>query len=366
MKKITAIILALVMLLALAACGQSSPAPETSQASSAETPAAEAQGGAAEAPAKIYTLKIGYAPGGLPRTDSAEIMYAESFKEYVEEATNGGIVVELYPSSSLGTENEVITAIAAGSVEMGIYDLSLLSNFDPNAQAFLMPGAYVNSEEVDALITSDWAKSFFENQEANSGIKVLGGVSKGLRNFTSVKKEIKTPEDVAGMTFRVLGSEIYTVMVESLSATPVVMAGSEVYTAMQNGVIDGHENTITNILQDGTYEVHKFMVMDGHSPSVNAYYMSSSFFNSLPAEYQQIILDANDHCIELARQVVADITESGAQTFIDAGMTIYYPTDDELAAWHAVYQGPCEEFLRGAIGDEFVDEFMANLEAIRG
>ena len=314
---------------------------------------------------ETYTIKIGYAPGGLDRTQSAEIMYAETFKEYVEEKSNGAIKVELYPSSSLGTENEVITAIAAGTVEMGIYDLSLLSNFAPNAQVFLMPGAFTNSEEVNKMIDSEWAQKFFADQEATSGIKVLGGASKGLRNFTSVKKEIKTVPDVKGMTFRVLGSEIYTVMVESLSATPVVMAGSEVYTAMQNGVIDGHENTITNILQDGTYEVHKYMVMDGHSPSVNIYYMSSSFFNSLPEDLQKIVMDANTYCTEKAREVVDEITETGTQTFLDAGMSIYYPTDEELAEWHAAYQGPCEAYLRSALGEEFVEEFMENLSAIR-
>ncbi len=312
-----------------------------------------------------YTIKIGYAPGGLDRTKSAEIMYAETFKEYVEEKSGGKIKVELYPSSSLGTENEVITAIAAGTVEMGIYDLSLLSNFAPNAQVFLMPGAFTNSDEVNKMIDSEWAQEFFAAQEATSGIKVLGGSSKGLRNFTSVKKEIKTVPDVKGMTFRVLGSQIYTVMVEALSATPVVMAGSEVYTAMQNGVIDGHENTITNILQDGTYEVHKFMVMDGHSPSVNIYYMSSAFFNKLPEDLQNVVMEANTYCIEKAREVVADITETGTQTFLDAGMTIYYPTDEELAEWHAAYQGPCEKFLRESLGDEFVEEFMTNLQAIR-
>ncbi len=367
-KRLLALALMVLMLAgALAGCGGSSSAPAAEAPAEEAAPATEAP---AEAPADegaaAYTIKIGYAPGGLDRTESAEIMYAETFKEYVEDATDGGITVELYPSSSLGTENEVITAIAAGTVEMGIYDLSLLSNFEPKAQVFLMPGAFNNSDEVNAIIDSDFAREMFDAQEASSGIKVLGGASKGLRNFTSVKKELKTKDDAAGMIFRVLGSDIYTVMVESLSASPVVMAGSEVYTAMQNGVIDGHENTITNILQDGTYEVHKYMVMDGHSPSVNIYYMSSSFFNSLPADYQQIILDANEYCTGLAREVVDAITESGAQTFLDAGMSIYYPTEEELADWHNAYGPACEEYLRGALGDEIVDEFLTSVEALRG
>lgn len=360
MKKTIMLILALCMLLSLAGCGRQGSSTAESPEQTASVPA-----DAATTPTASYTIKIGYAPGGLEPTQSAEIMYAETFKEYVEQATEGAVKVELYPSSSLGTENEVITAIAAGTVEMGIYDLSLLSNFAPEAQALLMPGAFETSEEVNGVIDSQWAKDFFERQEQSSGIKVLGGASKGLRNFTSVSKELKTVDDAKGMTFRVLGSDIYTVMVESLSATPVVMAGSEVYTAMQNGVIDGHENTITNILQDGTYEVHKYMVMDGHSPSVNIYYMSSSFFSSLPEEYQQAILDANEIATEKAREVVDAITESGEQIFIDAGMSIYYPTEEELAQWHAAYKQPCEDYLRGEIGDEFVDEMLATLDSIR-
>lgn len=142
MKKVTALILALCMVFALAACGQ------TSQTTSSAAPSAAAE--------KSIVIKFGYTPGDLQPTQSREIMYATTFKQYVESHSKS-ITVQLYPSDTLGSANDVVGAIAAGTVQMGVYDFSLINNYFPDTMVFCMPGAFKDNDEVNAIADTDWA-----------------------------------------------------------------------------------------------------------------------------------------------------------------------------------------------------------------
>lgn len=122
MKKIMALVLALCMVFALAACGQSAAPAET------EAPAADAAADAAPAAEEKVVIKFGYTPGDLKPEESREVCYATTFKEYVESHSDS-ITVELYPSDTLGSANDVVGAIAAGTVQMGVYDFSLINNY---------------------------------------------------------------------------------------------------------------------------------------------------------------------------------------------------------------------------------------------
>lgn len=144
-----------------------------------------------------------------------------------------------------------------------------------------MPGAFLNNDEVNATADTDWAKQLFADTAEKTGIHILSVVSGGMRCFTTKGHEVRTVADAKGLTFRVMDSAIYVKMVEAISANAVPMPGSEMYVAMQNGVVDGHENTIPNILQDKTYEVQDWICMDEHIPSMSAVYFNEALYQSL-------------------------------------------------------------------------------------
>ena len=364
MKKTLCTLLALSMALALAACGNSknpgvtstpNNPPASSGTPSGSTPSNE----------KEVLIKFGYTPGDLAPTESREVMYATTFKEYVESHSDS-IKVELYPSDTLGSANDVVGAIAAGTVQMGVYDFSLINNYYQDTMVFCMPGAFLDNNEVNAIADTDWAQGLFQKTAEQTGIRVISVVSGGMRNFTTKDIEIRTVDQATGVTFRVMDSPIYVKMVEAISANPVPMAGSEMYVAMQNGVVDGHENTIPNILQDKTYEVQNWIVMDEHIPSMSAVYLNEVLYAGLSDAQRAVIDEAAAAAQTAARDVVTDILANGITTLEQKGMTVYVPTAEEKAAWHEAYGPSCEEYLRGVVGDQIVDEFLATVKDYRG
>lgn len=313
---------------------------------------------------KTVTIKLGYTHSNPDREASDEVMYAETFKEYVE-ANCDSMKVELYPGNALGSQPDTVGAVAAGTVQMTIQNSSLLNNYDPNTMIFSMPGAFKDIEETNAVMDSDWAKGIMEETGKNTGIRILGNSCTGMRSFTCKGHEMRSVEDAKGLTFRVPDSPVYTEMVNALSANAVPMPSSEMYVAMQNGVVDGQENPIQNVVIDKTYEVQDWYVLDNHTPTVMSYMMSNKFYESLSDEQKEVIDAANEEATKKSREVTTKLEESGIATLEENGMTVYVPTEEELQGWHDAYGPACEKYMRDQVGDELVDELLAQLEEVR-
>lgn len=313
---------------------------------------------------KTVTIKLGYTHSNPDREASDEVMYAETFKEYVE-ANCDSMKVELYPGNALGSQPDTVGAVAAGTVQMTIQNSSLLNNYDPNTMIFSMPGAFKDIEETNAVMDSDWAKGIMEETGKNTGIRILGNSCTGMRSFTCKGHEMRSVEDAKGLTFRVPDSPVYTEMVNALSANAVPMPSSEMYVAMQNGVVDGQENPIQNVVIDKTYEVQDWYVLDNHTPTVMSYMMSNKFYESLSDEQKEVIDAANEEATKKSREVTTKLEESGIATLEENGMTVYVPTEEELQGWHDAYGPACEKYMRDQVGDELVDELLAQFEEVR-
>lgn len=358
MKKLTALLLCVIMVLSLAACGQKTD--ENSKAenndSTAETKPAETE--PAE-PDQVYTMNCGISiAAGTPRDQSCDVSYAESFKEYVEEHSNGAIKFDIFYGNSLGSDADVVAGLSNGSIEFYCGDITTVSSYYTPALLFSIPGAISSIEEANNLFDSEYGQKFFDDCAETSGIRILCATGKGFRNFTTVDTPLKTVDDVAGLSFRVLNNPLYIKMVEALSASAVPMDISELYTALQNGVVDGHENSIPNILQDKTYEVEKYLVMDAHTGSYFCGMISESFYQSLPDDLKQVVQDANEYAKAAVKETAESILTNGIQTLRDNGVEVYEPTEEELADWHAAYADECMELAKEQIGDETVDEFV--------
>ena len=349
MKKLLAILLALAMLFALAACGSEKESAEQS----------------AEETAQTYTIKLGYSTSGVTKEESPTVMWGAAFKEKVEELTNGGITVEIYDGGQLGNDADTTGAVSAGSVEMSVQATSVLANYEPKIMAFDLAGVFGSATDVLNMFNGEWVRAnIFDSLEESSDIRVLSGYCRGFRCFTSSLKELKTVDDIAGQTIRIMDNPMYKAIVESLSANPVAIAGGEMYTAMANKVVDGHENTVFSYYQDKTYEVQDYAVMDEHTASVECGFMNASFYNSLPEEYRAAIDEAAAYAAQQSESVRASQTEIVTNKLIDLGMSIYVPTAEEYQAWHDAYRQASIDFLGEKVGQEFLDGFMGAFEKI--
>lgn len=309
------------------------------------------------------TMKLGFTHANPDREADDEVMYAETFKEYVE--ANSDIVVELYPGSELGSQADTVGAVAAGTVEMTIQNSSQLNNYDLNTMIFGMPGLFTSIEEANKVCDSDWAKGIFDASKDITGIRVLGNSCTGMRSFTCKGHEMKSVEDAKGLTFRVPESAIYIEIVKAIGANPVPMASSEMYVAMQNGVVDGQENPIQNVVIDKTYEVQDWYVLDNHTPTVMSYMINNEFYEGLTEEEQAVIEAANAEAMAKTREVTNKLEAEGIKTLEENGMTVYVPTEEELQGWHDAYGPVCESWMREQVGDELVDGLLEVIAEIR-
>ena len=355
MKTGISALLSLVMVLGLAACGGgNSSNPDSASSGSAGTPKTE-----------VVTLKVSVNHGATDPNKSDETAYGYYFKEYMDEHCDS-IKVELYTGGTLGHSADVMGSIAANTVEMGIYEVGTLNNYDPQTMVFSLPGAFRNMDEVNHVIDSEWAMNLLDESSKKTNLMVLGGSCKGMRCFTVDGYELRTVDDIAGLTFRVMDTPLYVELVKALGANPVPMAMSEVYVAIQNNVIDGQENPVVNLVNDVLYEVQDWCVLDNHAPAVVLYFVSREFYEGLTAEQQAVVREASEYAQGKAREVLVALNDSSIATLEANGMTVYEPTAEELEGWQAKYAPVCEEYMRGQIGDKIVDEMLQVISDYRG
>ncbi|MCL2000856.1 MAG: TRAP transporter substrate-binding protein, partial [Planctomycetes bacterium] len=287
-------------------------------------------------------------------------------KKYVDENSNGRIVVEENIGDTLGSANDALAGISIGTVEMSTFDIGIYGIYNRNTMVFMLPGKFRSREEAEAVFNSKWAfDNIHADLEKNNNIKIFGGVSKGFRCFTTKGYPLRRPEDIKGLTIRVMDSAMYVRMIQALSANPVPMAGSEMYNAMRNRVVDGHENAALSIWGDRTYEVQDNLIINRHVAAMQVWNISASFYNRLPADLQKVVVDGNAYASNESLKVVIDLNSRVLDNLRKAGMTIYEPTPEELQAWDAAYSGPCEAYLRTQIDPKIIDGFNATIEEYR-
>jgi tripartite ATP-independent transporter DctP family solute receptor len=308
---------------------------------------------------EVYTINCGTSiAAGTPKEASVDIAYVETFGEYVEKLSDGAIDFELYYGNSLGSDGDVCAGVSNGTIEFYIGDITTTSPFYKPSLLFSIPGAIASLEEASNLFASEWGQAYFDDCAAKTNIRILSAVGKGFRNFTTVKYSLKTVDDINGLTLRVLNNPLFIQMVESLGANPVPIDISELYTALQNGIVDGHENSVPNILQDKTYELEKYLVLDAHTGSYLCGMISESFLNSLPEHLQQAVFEADEIAREFATQTANDILTKGIIELRNNGVEIYEPSAEELEAWHSAYKEDCMELAKKEIGEDIVDDFV--------
>lgn len=312
-----------------------------------------------------YTLKFSLnSPEGIIG-ENPETTYAHVMKDYVEKESEGRIKVDIYPSAQLGVMPEVFMGLGSGTIEFALLNTAIFQNFKEECMALAIPGIFASMEECDKVLDSDWIKEFYQDMTDKTGVMVTHQFSNGLRNFSNSKRELRKPEDAKGIVFRVMESPVSIAMVEALGAKAVPMASAELYSALQNKVIDGLESPIPGFNENFLYDVQDYYTLDGHVASMVAGAMSKKFYDSLPVDLQKIVMDGSKAGKDIARTIMITFNERGIALMESQGVQVYQPTDEELKAWHDAVMGPAMEYIKGQIGAQIVDELLGVINSIR-
>lgn len=308
MKKLISLVLALAMTLALVACG----AQET-------TPPAE--GGEAEAPAQTYNMLIAH----ILDTGSIRHQSLEMFKKTVEEKTNGGITVQLSPSAQLGTDDELVEQVKNGAIQG--YRGSAIDTVIPEYNFYSMPFLFANADEAVAVMNSDWGKEWASNSEVNN-VKILSTGAGGFRVLTNNKRAVHTPADMQGIKLRVPSWDVTIRTMDALNVDCTSIAYNETYMALKTNVADGQENPWVYIVEPKFYEVQKYATALNWNLTLEYFPVNLEWFNSLPAEYQEIVVSAAEECMQWFNEQNVAMEQGYIDTCAEH-MEITYLTDEE-------------------------------------
>jgi C4-dicarboxylate-binding protein DctP len=260
------------------------------------------------------------------------------FKEIVEERTNGGIEIEIYPSSQLGSEADQIE-----KVKLGVIQATRGGSFEAAAPKFLiytMPFLFKNIKDVHKVTRGPIGDKIALEAEKNGIIILATGDAGGLRNFTNNINPITKPDDLKGLKFRTPPIESIIKTIEALGGNPASIPYGEVYMGLKTGVINGQENPFVNITSMKLYEVQDYLSIVNYQYHPDPFFVCLHWYNSLKPKFQDILKEAsiemmqyNDQLIEEAtnksyqllkqKMKVNVLTEAQRKLFIDKSQQVY-------------------------------------------
>lgn len=235
------------------------------------------------------------------------------FGEIVKEKTAGALTIEFFPNSILGDDRTVLEQVQAGTIDFTRVSANVLENFNKEFGAYLLPYLFKTEEHFYKTMSAPVTEKLYESV-TNSGILPLTYQDAGERSFYMKSAPINTPADLKGKKVRVINSKSSIRMVELLGGVPTPIPYGEVYTAMQQGVIDGAENNAQALIIDKHGEVAKFYSLDAHVHLTDFVVISYKTWTSLTPEQQVIIKEAAKESTEYHNQLWAESIKKSLET----------------------------------------------------
>jgi TRAP-type transport system periplasmic protein len=230
---------------------------------------------------------------------------AAKFKELVESKSDGRIQIDIFPSSQLGNGRDQIEGAQIGSIHFHIGSVAPVTNFAPKFNVLNIPYLFESREHAFKVLDGEIGEDLASNLP-NRGLVNLGFMENGWRHMTNNKQPIKTSEDAASLKIRVQESPPYISFIKALRSTPVPVPFGELYTALEQKVVDGQENPLAQIYLNKFNEVQKYLTLTAHNYDAAVFIMSKTTFDTLPADLQKVVKNSAKEAIKYERQVALE------------------------------------------------------------
>ncbi len=325
-KKLLAILMVVAMLTALCACGSTTTTTPTTSAAPSESGDPAAEGVTYDSLSIILTCN--------GQSDSAnDCIGANLFKQYIEEQSGGAITVTIYNNDQLagGDMTKGLELVVNGDVQIDIHSTSIISRLDNSLMVSCLPWTFDSYEDCENAFLGGTGGEFVASVLSEHGLTYLGALHNGFKAMTSSKCLITKPEDLVGQKIRTPGGDLWNGFWSALGASPQAMSWSEVYTAMQQGTIDGHDNSLSTINSANVQEVQKYITISNHTYEAFTWTANTAWFEGLSADTQSLIRDcAEQACRDANAQIVAS-EDAIKESFVnDYGCEVYELSADEI------------------------------------
>lgn len=301
-----------------------------------------------------------FQPGSMDQPKQAA---AVGFKACLEASSGGAFDVQIFPASQLGDAGAVLEGLQLGTIELGVVHDGPIAGFFKPIEVLSMPYLFPNQNVAWTVFDGPFMERFGEAMKDEANLQLLGVGDNGLRHFTNNVRPIRTPSDLKGLKIRVQPSPIYENLVRSFGASPSAISWPELPSALQQGVVDGQENGVTNILAASLYQHQRFVTLGAHVYSVHLYLMSGSFWDRLSADEQHQVQTCANIAEVIHRGITTGQDMAAEQILTDVGMEVTVLSPEEISAFREIAQPAVEAYLRTAIGDDWVDSLFEAVEA---
>ena len=328
MKRLLAVCLALSMSILLAACG--------------------GQTSAESGDSDYQKIELTMSVNGTDTQIDARV--GDYFAELVAERSGGNITVAVFPNDQLanGNASRGIEMIASGSIDLAAYATCTLAVIDEKLPVATIPWIFDDYAQAREVIDTTGGE-YYAQRLAMKGMTYLGSFHNGFRQITNSKHEVTDPSDMENLKIRVPGSVVYMGFFRALGADPTSMNWSEVFTAIQQGTIDGQENGVSITSTSKMQEVQDYLTMWNYSYENDLFVANTEIWESLEPQTQELLQECATEACEWGRDVLEEEETEILKEFEAAGMTITYLTEEEQAAF-----------------DEAIAPFKAEMEAYFG
>jgi len=362
MKKIICLLLAITCLFALTACsGTGASSSAAGSSSGAASSGAASSDVSAPAPAETVVIQVGYENNPGEPLD----LGCRAWKEKLDEISDGSIRVDLFPSSQLGSKKDAMDQMQMGENVAYITDGSFLGDYGaPEMSILAGPYLFTEWDQYWKLMETDW---WAEQEEllAQNGLHIItGNWAYGVRNLMTTKP-VQTLDDLKGLIVRTPQNTIQMKTFEYLGAAPTGMALGDVYTATQQGTIEGMENPMATLFGQAYYEVAKHLTLTRHLLMPSQFVMSQSVWQSLTPEQQTWLTEAADYGGVVETEEQFKSAADYQKQMEDFGVTVYTLSDTEMQrfidASAAVYDDPAvtgswRDGLYGYVSDMVINQ----------
>lgn len=254
------------------------------------------------------------------------------FKEEVEKLTDGRFVVDVYPKT-LGGDKELMESLQIGTVDVAEINLSVLASIVPELSVFDLPYLFDSREHTYRVFDGEVGDYFIELVKQRTNLIPVAYWENGFRNFTNDVRPIVKADDLKGIKMRTMESNIHLQSFKLWGADPTPMGFNEMLTAMQQGVIHGHDNNIDTVVSNSMWEFQKYFSESWHFYSGKMLIFSSKFWNSLSDSDKELFTTSMERARDRERQECTDKYESSLKKLKDGGMQIITKSEVDSASF---------------------------------
>jgi len=291
------------------------------------------------------STKMLYFAHNLPQTHPVHKGVLE-FQKVLEQKSGGNLKVKIFPDAQLGSEREVLELLQIGSIAATKVSAATLSNFVPEYHLLGIPYLFRDKAHQFEILEGSIGKSILE-KGSKFWLRGLCYYDAGSRSFYTREKAIRTPDDLKGLKIRVMNNQMAINMVNSMGGSAVPLSYSELYTAIQQGVVDGAENNPPSFVSSNHYEISKYYTLDQHSSVPDVLLIGTKYWNKLSSEEKIWVQEAADISAQAQKVFWNESVEASMKIAREAGVEVIIPEKTLFAE------------KSKSVVDEFVKEYPA-------